>query len=546
MLVEIPIYAHRALWALIFAGVFERHPRPEVRADRAGHELGARHAAEPRLVRQAHAHRDRRGVTLRRRGGRQAQPHAERVLPAQLLHRGQLHPARRVRAPPRRRRRPHHVGQRLPAHRRLVPLQPRSAARVVRRRAGSRGPHACSATPRRSVYGFDLDALDPDRRRASARRSPRSRNRSTPSRPTRPATRSTPTPSSAPGERPASAPAPEALVVDRRDRVELGERAGELGHGASGARPSAPSAAPAPARAPASLDCRLGHRGRRRHLHPGGRHWRRWRRGDRRRGNRGGFGFGAPCRDRVRVDGSRRVEPPQLLLGFTDAQLLLRQGALEFADLVQRVIAPLQRRREAALEFLDLLRERIARGVASASASSSSRRRRWRRFDLARRVRPASTREVRHLLHRVSRARLPRCRAGARARGPCRSTRSWRWPPRTSSVSFATSCASVSRSRVDVASSIRSFVTSWSRSFGAARSSSSCCCEQRRAPRRAGGRGRSRRRARPPRLRARPRAAPSTAERSEALPGCAPAPRRAPRSARPRAPWRCRCAPARR
>jgi predicted TIM-barrel fold metal-dependent hydrolase len=27
MLVEIPIYAHRALWALIYAGVFERHPR---------------------------------------------------------------------------------------------------------------------------------------------------------------------------------------------------------------------------------------------------------------------------------------------------------------------------------------------------------------------------------------------------------------------------------------------------------------------------------------------------------------------------------------
>jgi predicted TIM-barrel fold metal-dependent hydrolase len=27
MLVEIPIYAHRALWALIFAGVFERHPK---------------------------------------------------------------------------------------------------------------------------------------------------------------------------------------------------------------------------------------------------------------------------------------------------------------------------------------------------------------------------------------------------------------------------------------------------------------------------------------------------------------------------------------
>ena len=48
----------------------------------------------------------------------------------------------------------------------------------------------------------------------------------------------------------------------------------------------------------------------------------------------------------------------------------------------------------------------------------------------------------------------------------------------TSSVSFATSCASASRSRVDVASSIRSFVTSWSRSFGAARNSSSCSLQQ--------------------------------------------------------------------
>ena len=113
----------------------------QVRAHRAGHELGSRHARQPRLVHEAHAHPDRGRVPLRRRGGRAAVAHAERVLPAELLDRRELHPSRRIRAPPRRRRRPHHVGQRLPALRRLVPLQPRGAARVVRGRAGSRGPH---------------------------------------------------------------------------------------------------------------------------------------------------------------------------------------------------------------------------------------------------------------------------------------------------------------------------------------------------------------------------------------------------------------------
>ena len=145
--------------------------------------------------------------------------------------------------------------------------------------------------------------------------------------------------------------------------------------------------------APASSGCSLlggrGGRGRRRHLHPGGRHWWRWRRGGRRRHSGNGCGFGAPCRDRVRIDGSRRVEPPQLLLGFTDAQLLLRQGAREVVDLVERDIAPLQRRRETAFELLDLLRERVACGACVCERFVFRRRRRLRRTAPARSAPPA-------------------------------------------------------------------------------------------------------------------------------------------------------------
>ena len=132
----------------------------QVRADRARDELGSRHVGQPRLVHQTHAHTDGGGVPLRRRRGRAAVAHADRVLPAELLGRRELHPSRRIRAPSRRGRRPHHVGQRLPALRRLVSLQSRGIARVVRRTRRKPRSARCRATNAAQVYGFDLDRLD--------------------------------------------------------------------------------------------------------------------------------------------------------------------------------------------------------------------------------------------------------------------------------------------------------------------------------------------------------------------------------------------------
>ena len=148
MLVEIPIYAHRALWALIFAGVFERHPNLKFVLTEQGTSWVPGtlanldwFAKRMRITTAAEYHFGGAAVE-------QAVAHAERVLPAQLLDRRELPAPDRVRAAARRRRRPHHVGQRLPALRRLVPVQPRGAARRVRRRAGVRGPPDARATPR--------------------------------------------------------------------------------------------------------------------------------------------------------------------------------------------------------------------------------------------------------------------------------------------------------------------------------------------------------------------------------------------------------------
>ncbi len=104
---------------------------------------------------------EHRRVALRRRargaGHREAQP----LLGAQLLCRRELLPAVRDAAAPRHRRRPHHVGPGLPAHRgrpirtrprRCATASPASATDEVARMVGLNAVGA---------YGFDLDVLAP-------------------------------------------------------------------------------------------------------------------------------------------------------------------------------------------------------------------------------------------------------------------------------------------------------------------------------------------------------------------------------------------------
>ena len=174
-------------------GVFERHPRPQVRADRAGHELGAA-ARWPTST----------GSTERMRMPTAAEYHfggeAVAKLPltpseyfrAQLLGRRQLHPR--------------------PSSRRCATTSASTAScgAATTRTPKARIPTAARRCARRSrdvpeprsramlgdnaaeVYGFDLDVLDAIARacRPDGRRDRRTARRRSP--PTRPATRSTP------------------------------------------------------------------------------------------------------------------------------------------------------------------------------------------------------------------------------------------------------------------------------------------------------------------------------------------------------------------
>ena len=107
-------------------------PEPARRAHRAGDGLDPARRRDARLVPPAHdaRRRGRSGVLRRGRQGHVAD--AERVLPAQLLGRRELPAPVGERAALRGRRRPHHVGRRLPALRGQLPVHDRSAARRVR------------------------------------------------------------------------------------------------------------------------------------------------------------------------------------------------------------------------------------------------------------------------------------------------------------------------------------------------------------------------------------------------------------------------------
>ena len=171
MLVEIPIYAHRALWALDLRGRVRAPPAAEVRADRAGHELGTGHARQPRLVHEAHAHHDGGRVPLRRRRGRAAVAHADEYFQRNCwIGASFLRPIESALR--------HDVGvdrimwgSDYPHSEGSYPYS-REALRAAFADAPEAEVRTMCADAAAGVYGFDLDQLDPiaDARRPDGRR----------------------------------------------------------------------------------------------------------------------------------------------------------------------------------------------------------------------------------------------------------------------------------------------------------------------------------------------------------------------------------------
>ena len=122
-LIEQAWYSHRALWHLIFSGVFERHPSLKfVLTEQGGSSWIPGHLEFLDFYYERFGvERHRRG-RLRRRRGEGHVADAARVLGPQLLRRRQLPPTDRGAAALRDRRRPHDVRGRLPAHGVDVPL----------------------------------------------------------------------------------------------------------------------------------------------------------------------------------------------------------------------------------------------------------------------------------------------------------------------------------------------------------------------------------------------------------------------------------------
>ena len=164
-LLEVTWWAHRTLWHLIFSGVMERHPTLQFVFTEQGtawlpEELTRLDYYHGRL--SGHRRRGRlAGGEVRRAAPSSAVAHAVGVLGPPVPRRVELHPPPRGRAARRGRRRPDHVGQRLPPPRGLLAVLPPAPAPGLRRRARGRGAgHGRAATPP-DVYGFDLDALAP-------------------------------------------------------------------------------------------------------------------------------------------------------------------------------------------------------------------------------------------------------------------------------------------------------------------------------------------------------------------------------------------------
>ena len=183
-MIELAWFSHRVFWHMVVGGAFARYPG--IRLILTEQSSGWVPGTLGMLDHQFRRFRDPNTAESHfgARGGQDGDRAAEPLLAHELLRGSELLPSVRDATPPRDRRRPHHVGPGLPAHRVDVPVHHRGAAQQLRRcrpatrwRAwsGSTRPRSTASTSTRSRRWPN----------ASVRPSKKWRRRSTRSRPTR-------------------------------------------------------------------------------------------------------------------------------------------------------------------------------------------------------------------------------------------------------------------------------------------------------------------------------------------------------------------------
>ena len=186
-LLEVTWWAHRTLWHLHLLGRDGAPPRPAVRLHRAGHRVAPRRADAARLLPRPPAGCGRRGRFARGevRRGRLTSCRSSRPStgPASASSGRASSAATRSSLRHAGRRRPDHVGQRLPPPRRAAGRTPADHLRLAFAGVPEDEVRAMVGANAARVYGFDLDALAPlagrvrpvagrGRRAARARRHP--------------------------------------------------------------------------------------------------------------------------------------------------------------------------------------------------------------------------------------------------------------------------------------------------------------------------------------------------------------------------------------
>ena len=158
-ILETGFYAHRAFWALIFGGVFERHPKLKFVLAESG--MGWIADEMPRTDFMAKRIFGGKVGELGFTDDQRLPKLPSEYFAAEHLGDRELHEPGRVQEAARGRCRQDHVGERLPARRRHLPVLEAVAAQHVPRRARTRSAARCCPRTRRTIYGFDLAALQP-------------------------------------------------------------------------------------------------------------------------------------------------------------------------------------------------------------------------------------------------------------------------------------------------------------------------------------------------------------------------------------------------